>query len=235
MDRNKWIGIDATEVVGVDIDDASIFGKDGAYHRYRRIRNKNPKGDNDNAPKCTFYVMDLSKPESFIKLKNLLKNKKFDIISCQFAFHYFFESQNAINNILSIVRHFIAPHGYFMITTMDGKNIKNKLGDKDKVDSEQFSIEKRYDATSVYGQQYAVSLGDRGEDHYFAQNASIEYLVDQNELEKKTMEYGLNKISIKEFSSWYDEYKTTREYRQLGSSEKEFSFFNFSAVYEMKQ
>ena len=232
-DLYKWIGVDATEVVGVDIDDASVFGKDGAYHRYRRLRNKNQQDEND-VPLCTFYVMDLSKPESFVKLKELLKTKKFDIVSCHFAFHYFFESQNAINNILSIVKYFMAPHGYFMITTMDGKNIKNVLGDKSKVDSESFAIEKRFDGKSVYGQQYAVSLGDKGEDHYFAQNASVEYLVDQTELEKKITEFGMETIALKGFNLWYNEYKTTREYRQLGSSEKEFSFFNFSAVYKMK-
>ena len=234
-DLYKWIGIDSTEVVGVDIDDASIFGKDGAYHRYRRLRNKNPKGENNDVPHCTFYVMDLSKPESFEKLKNLLKTKKFDIVSCQFAFHYFFESEKAIDNILSIVKYFIAPHGYFMITTMNGENIKKRLGDETKIDSESFSIEKRYDGKSVYGQQYAVSLGDKGEDHYFAQNASIEYLVDLKELEKKVSGYGMTGTSLKGFNSWYNEYKTTREYRQLGMSEKEFSFFNFSAVYEVQK
>ena len=39
-DLFKWIGIEAEEVVGVDIDDKSVFGKNGALHRYKRKLNQ---------------------------------------------------------------------------------------------------------------------------------------------------------------------------------------------------
>lgn len=231
-DLYKWFGIGATDVVGVDIDEKSIYGKDGAYHRYRRVRNQNPKQENDTL-RCTFYVMDLSKPESFIKLKHMLKEKKFDIVSCQFAFHYFFESEAAINNILRVVKYFCAPHGYFILTTMNGNKLKDAFNGNDKIESESFSIIKKYDNSSLYGQKYIVSLGDKGEDHYFTQNASTEYLVDLNELNKKMGEFGLKQTRLKGFSEWYEEYKTIRDHKKLGKSEQDFSFFNFSAIYKI--
>ena len=230
-DLYKWMGINAKSVVGVDIDKESIFGKNGAVHRFNKVKHSNKY---DSIPYCKFYEMDLSKELSFIKLKSILGNRKFNIIACQFAFHYFFESEAALNNILNIISHFIADNGYFVLTTMNGNMIKDKIKNKKHIENSVFKITKNYNNKSLYGQQYNISLGAKNEDHYFSQNESTEYIVDMNELNKKFKAYGFINTSTKQFSSWYDEYEKTDNNEKLSEAEKEFSFFNFSAIYQKK-
>ena len=84
-------------MVGVDIDKESVFGKNGAKHRY--LKKLKSKKLGEHIPRCDFYVDDLRKPDSFKNMEKKYGNRQFNIISCQFAIHYFFESEIALNNI----------------------------------------------------------------------------------------------------------------------------------------
>ena len=85
-DLYKWSSINADNVVGIDINNDFINGKDGAYHRYNKFV-KRAKYSKKHVPKCKFYVYDLSDPDTYDKLKTKIGKNKFHIVSCQFALH----------------------------------------------------------------------------------------------------------------------------------------------------
>jgi SAM-dependent methyltransferase len=47
----------------------------------------------------------------------------FDIISCQFCFHYFYQSPQALATVIGTIRHFLKDDGILVITTMDGFSV----------------------------------------------------------------------------------------------------------------
>jgi len=228
-DLFKWQAIGAKEVYGFDIDKESVTGKNGAYHRYSRLR----KNKSKKVPYCKFYVMDLTKPLSFEKMKKIIGGKKFHIVSCQFAMHYFFRDKESFNNFTNIVNYFIHDYGYFIGTTMNSDMLFEKLKTSKILKGEIFEIEKKYDNKDpILGRTYAVALGEKGEDHYFRKNASIEYLADIETLSNKfsTMNIGLREVKV--FEDWYDLYEQQGPETLMDEKEKQFSFLNLSTVYQ---
>lgn len=231
-DLFKWKSIEAYEVVGVDISSESVFGKNGAYERHRKLQNQ--KG----IPRCWFYVMDLSMPESFKKLKEILQNKKFSIISCQFAVHYFFEKPEAFKNIVKIIDYFLEENGYFIGTTLNLEAVNKLISlEGNPVNKELYSIEKintdsETETNTAYGNKIHVSLGKKDEDHYFGQNISVEYLTNSTEMTTQLKEIGLNKIDDKMFKKYYTKFKKSNKFKKLSKEEQEYSFLNYSFSYQ---
>lgn len=240
-DLFKWIGISASNVIGVDIDKESIFGKNGAIHRYKR---KLKQSNGDCIPKCYFYIDNLSDPESYNRMKKRLKNKKFNIISCQFAIHYFFESNIALTNISNIIGEFLEPNGYFIGTTMDPNKIYKLFTTDYKIEKDIFSIEFKTDiknSYSPYNNKYIISLGKKDEDHYFSKKKSEEFIIDKKELEIILKKKNINKIEYKNFEEYYkcyyEEYCKKSKYIKkeidcLTPNEKEYSFLNLSFIFQ---
>jgi len=54
----------------------------------------------------------------------------FSVSSCQFAIHYFFESETTLHNFLRNLSECTAVNGYFIGTCYDGRKIFNQLTDK---------------------------------------------------------------------------------------------------------
>lgn len=231
-DMYKWMGINANEVIGFDIDKESINGKNGAYHRYNKLKSRQKYDNKIKPPKCSFYVMDLSEPKSFDKMKKILKDKKFHIVSCQFAMHYFFRDESALNTFTKMIGTFIHDNGYFIATTMNKELIIKLLEKKNKHSGEIYEIEKSYDLKSKYNNQYIVSLGDKGEDHYFAENKSHEFLADIDLLTENLSKYNVHLENKKTFDIWYSEYLKHDPESVMTNGEKEFSFLNLSVIYK---
>ncbi len=57
----------------------------------------------------------------------------FDVVSCQFAIHYFFESRDTLNGFLSNVSDNLRPGGIFIATFMDGDKVNALLQDSNGV------------------------------------------------------------------------------------------------------
>ena len=76
----------------------------------------------------------------------------FNVVSCQFAIHYFFENQETLYTFLQNVSENCREGGYFIGTSYDGRHIFNALKDKDigdsiyeYKDSRKFKIRKGYE------------------------------------------------------------------------------------------
>ena len=228
-DQNKWLDNNIMYVIGFDIDAISI---NEANRRYNELINQLKRKNVQRLPVYKFYVMDLSDSNNLEKIKRILNGTKFDIVSCQFALHYFFKSPDTLNTFMTIVSSYINKNGFFIGTTMHGNRIKELFKtNNDIIQNDIFKIENNTDilsANSAYNNKYTVSLGKASDtEHYFADKPSIEYLVDINELKKVCSQFNLMFISTTEFENWYIKYGKNI----LSNNEKEFSFLNFSFVF----
>ena len=114
-DLLKWSKARVDHFVGVDIAETSV---DQAKDRYRDMKNRNNRGKMFSAD---FYAADCTK----VDLETLYGDKKmtFDIVSCQFAFHYCFESIEQADCMLKNISNRLRPGGYFVGTTTDANDI----------------------------------------------------------------------------------------------------------------
>lgn len=235
-DIGKWYRNNIYLAIGLDIDNDSINGKHGAIHRYRQLVNQ-LKRQNKRIPHYEFYVFDLSNPNNIPKIDNVITNRKFNIVSCQFAIHYMFKDSTSLDTFINIAAKNIANNGFFIGTTLLDKHILSLLDNKYKISNDTFTIENKTfkdKLNNPYGRTYTVSLGkiDKTETHYFVKQASTEYMVDLEELKKVCNKYDLVFIGIKHFEEWYEKYLETNPRYKLSENEKKFSFLNFSFVFQ---
>jgi len=232
-DLYKWSGVEADTVIGIDINKDYIHGKDGAYQRYNKFT-KRAYYKKRKVPKCKFYVYDLTEPETIGILKKKFGNTKFHIVSCQFALHYFFKDQSSLENVLKIVSKFLHHDGYFIGTTLDSNRINSLFMKGDIVKKDIYYLENKTDLTKTYtpyNNEYIVSLGKKGEDHYFSKKPSHEYMVDVEELKNVCESFGLQYVEYKPFCKLYEKYKSKEPDHLMSDEEKEYSFLNFTFVF----
>lgn len=152
-DISKWKSSNLSFVLGIDKSSDNIHNKiDGACARYLNYAKKG-----ERMPDALFLVGDSGENLKSGKGLYNDKNKKimnaligkgikdesqlginvykqygrftegFNIVSCQFAIHYFFENQNTIFNFIKNVGELCDKNGYFIGTSYDGRTIFNKL------------------------------------------------------------------------------------------------------------
>lgn len=183
-DLFKWEAAGITNVTGIDINSDSIHSKDpsnpGAIMRYTRSKVKNVK--------VTYLVGDVTDPKLRIK-------GKYSFVSCQFALHYFFESEESLRNVLKLVSNVLVPGGYFYGTTVDGEKVKSLKN----LNGEYYSIKKDYDSgKGIFGKGYSFLIKDTA--YSFPMK---EYLVNFDYLNKIAREYSLEPEYTELFGDYY--------------------------------
>ena len=129
----------------------------------------------------------------------------FNITSCQFALHYFFESISTIQNFVRNLAECTKLNGYFVATSYDGKSVFNMLKNKEVNDGVSiyeggqkiWEIKKRYslnafddDSTSLH---YTIDVFQE------SINQSIpEYLVNYDYFERVMEDYGFALVTREE-------------------------------------
>lgn len=225
-DMKKWYDNNIMYAIGFDICKESI---NEAKRRYKSLINDLKKKDINYLPIYKFYVLDLSDNDIIRKIKKFVGRTKFDIVSCQFAIHYFFESSHILSNLINIVNVFLKFNGLFIGTAMNGNKIKQLFNDNNIIENNIFKIENKSENTTIssYNNKCSVMLGGEEINGYFKNGESNEYLVDINELIDVCYFYNLSFVNITEFDQWYFMYGNDI----MNDSEKEFSFLNFSFVF----
>ena len=158
-----------------------------AQRRYEGMRDKKPNID--------FLQFDLlgNNVSKIQKIKNSKKISKFDVITCQFAFHYMCKSKETIDFILDIIANNIKDNGYFLMTGYNGKKIHTMFKEFHYKDFEykktRFAkIIPKYDTSKKfenYGQSISVWVEKIGlfQDEYLINS---EYIIKQ--LKKRNIE-----------------------------------------------
>jgi SAM-dependent methyltransferase len=219
-DLHKWTKAGIIKVTGIDSDHDSIYatkaknGFDGAVIRYCQTKR------NTEIPKCFFWQMSATDSSTLEKLNKKDFSAKYDIVSSQFAFHYFVKK---IDTTLELIKNKLKVGGLFIGTAADGDLIKANLESGDisfpflritKIDSKEYS--------------FNLNVEQSGTESYFQiKGESIEYFLFKDYLIKKAEEYSLKLIKIQNFSECYSECKTI-----LSEEEQLCSFLNFSFVFE---
>lgn len=227
-DIGKFLDNHVTNMIGFDIDNGSIME---AKKRYEQMKRENMK--KGGAPlNYRFYVIDLSKKENLPEINILIRGMKFDIVSCQFAIHYFFKNEDSLENLIKIAGSYINKNGFFIGTTVNGDMLKKIFVNTKIIETDLFKIENMSTQLDQdYGNKYLVSLGSKDDKgHYFVGKPSEEYLVSLEILKKVCSKYNLMYIGSINFDEWYSSYNK----ETLSPNEKEYSFLNFSFVFMKK-
>ena len=283
-DLPKWMRAKLGFVFGVDISRDNIFNSlDGACARYLKAV---PKGSVDDFPKAIFLHGNSSQnirngaafstekekaiakaifgqgPRERKELKDGVYRQYgvgqdgFNVSSCQFALHYFFEDNVSFHNFLRNVSECTAVNGYFVGTCYDGKTVFKKLAKKRngegvaimRQDRKIYEIVKKYDQTGFPDDE--LSVGYKIEVFQDSINKTFaEYLVNFDYFMRMMENYGFKVLTSTEaqnmglpngsglfselFSYMEEEVRQSRnaksEYRQafeMTDDEKWISFMN---------
>jgi len=192
-DISKWKSAYIKNVFGFDKSRDSIESIN-PFNQGARERLRNYKGLKTNVE---FQVGDATNPSP--ELLNHLsqfvkKNGLFSIMSCQFALHYFFESEERLRNVFEVFSRFIKPGGYFIGTTVDGNKIIELLKQNAEIHEPLLSIKKGYKAAvprKPYNNKYTFKINDSQDQagYFNTMGESVEYLVNFGELSKVAAEY----------------------------------------------
>jgi len=176
---------------------------------------------------------------------------KFDVVSCMFAIHYFFESEGKLEGFLNNVATNIKTNGIFMCTFMDGDIIERELGTTGIVEGR-----KKFDTTNVV--IWAIIKRYLNDDDNYNKKIDVyientrklipEYLVKFDFLTQKAREFGLELVESELFSESFNKFKD-ENINKKGSKQssdiiksmmnldkdeiqKKFSFFNRWAIFK---
>lgn len=270
-DINRWINSDFKFVLGIDyVLDNISNPTSGIYKRYINAINK--KYYQTNKIIMVFAAGDCSKPIRNGKCsdnidnesKNLLKHifdrpntefsnilkkgilpKQYDLISCMFSIHYFFDSESKLDGFIKNIVENLAPGGKVILTFMD-KDLVNALFNKHKdkaigrdiqSDAVVWAIICEYNKhqSDVYNKKINVFIENTGK-------LITENIVDFDTLKSKFGVHNINLIESETFKeTFYKKIADTSTIlpdkeilNNLNANEmlKEFSFLNRWAIFQ---
>lgn len=227
-DLPKWIDNKFTQIVGVDNNEDNLLNSNhGAYKRVIENDKFDMKKQSfmflllDGGVKWNTNIVDTIQSEEFTyltkvamgmidkaKIKNPMLeknlnclNEPFDLVSCQFAIHYFFQSIDTLEAFCYNVDKHLKVGGYFMGTCLDGHLVNNAFK-KEKssilkgVMNEKvlWQIEKKYDGFESDSVE-SENLGKQIDVYVESINKIIpEYLVDFELLKRKLAKYNIEPV-----------------------------------------
>ena len=130
---------------------------------------------------------------------------RFDLVSCQFAFHYAFETEQRLRTALSNLTNRLEPGGYFLGTIPNAlrlvRLIRSVPGNtwSNSICKLEFDPSMDKDCFPEFGARYSFTLAD-------AVDSVPEYLVHPAVFERVAAEYGLELVLRKELPDWKRDY-----------------------------
>ena len=268
-DLNKWYSANFKMVVGFDINLDNILNPiDGIYKRhansfkFKNLKNQKMiflqkdvskpwKRENDkieseklkNMYDSVWGIVNKEKVDRRDAMNpyiNIMK-ENFDVVSCQFAIHYMFESEESLDTFCKNVNDVMKVGGYFIGTCLNGVQVKQELlKSNDSLlegvidDNLIWRIDGKFDNISpnvVFGERISVYMESIGK-------VFDEFLVDIGILESKLKKWNikllvtndLKKLDIKSsFGGFKELYKN--EFKMKPVLE-EYSFMNMWFVFK---
>ena len=233
-DLPKWIASKLSFTFGIDISKDNLENRlNGACARYLNMRKQTKsmpyalfvngnsaynikKGDamlNDKAKVTTSAVFgygprDVDKIGKGVARQYGVGEDGFNVSSCQFAMHYFFENPDTLQGFLRNVAECTKLNGYFIGTAYDGKLVfnmlrKTKTGESVKIMEDEKKI---WEITKGYGADTfdddSSSIGYRIDVYQESINQNIqEFLINFDYLDRVLEAYGFKIIDRVEAQS----------------------------------
>jgi hypothetical protein len=181
--------------------------------------------------------------EMFFALKNMTnltsclqlgckRKHLFDIVSCQMALHYFFETKQTFYSLFSLVDSALKQRGFFVVSTMDAEMVQKYF--KDKVMQTQisalaeieilpdFCVQKCREKKNFFGHSVAVNVTSIGRKH-------TEFLVDFDGFLIPWMrKKGYHAVSDTKFDTFACDFENSKQNINL-----DFASWAFSCLYRM--
>ena len=225
-DLNKWQFAHVRHVIGVDVAGVSI---DQARARYADMTERaarfqrNPR-NNGQPPLFTadFHVADMTR-RSLAEI--VPQCPPAQLISCQFALHYAFETERQAHFTVKSIADALAPGGVFVGTTTNDQRIVALLrehggcwsnsictvecdeGKCDWVENTTGGGEKTAATPPVFGGKYLFTLGDQV-------RRCGEFLLNMDVLAAIGAKHGLHLAFAQPFAQFFDAHRHNPEYRQ---------------------
>jgi SAM-dependent methyltransferase len=259
-DLQKWIRAGFVDVVGLDKYESNIINpENGAYWRLSRA--KLPKGAryvfmtyDVGVPLDALHVNRIQDPSDRMIMQALwgliprqgvkppqlaryyaMSRDGFEVVSCQFAVHYFFENSRTLDVFVDNVARSLRVGGRFVGTCMDAQRVKDKLRSvkpgaavqaSSKDGAVLWSIRKKYEdaAAAKGGLGHAIEVYLESID-----NTKEEYLVDYEELKKRLAKYNV----VEEARGSFEETAEAagKAASDMSEGEREFSYMNMWFVF----
>lgn len=263
-DLSKWIDNKYMKVLGVDVSEDNIVNpNDGIYKRLSENKFFDPSwlyafvplnagnlinkqsintitDDFTRELALTIWNYEKSSTPQLQRFNNLVKDK-FDVVSCQFAIHYFFKDKEELANFIVNVKNHLKEGGLFVGTCFDGARV-NKLF----IDEGRELVEGKSDYSTVWKLQKCY---DKYNPLAFGQTISVyvetinkkidEYLVDFDTLVKEFGKYKIRLLTQKEckeldLSSSSDTFDKSFEDLKSEMSSKKFKHHALESALQMK-
>lgn len=248
-DIAKWDNAYITNVFGFDVSTESVSEANSRFNNYT------PKKLLKNV---VFKVGDATKPEIKKNINDYMSSvniKKFDLVSCQFALHYFFKSEESLKHVLKLVSGYLKQGGYFFGTTINSKILMeyfNQVPGEEVINKELYMIHRFFSMKhrKKYSNKYIFTIKDSDDpSNYFESledKKSTEYLVSFEELTRVAEEFGLRPVFLNFFEkhqgnytrsennvmNFVDIYPTFENSVKMTQEEQEISFLNSVFVFK---
>jgi len=211
-DLNKWVKLKLEYVYGFDINPLSI---EEAKRRFNTLKH-NPNNMEAVFRSCQNlgWTKDSFRHNLMESSTKAVDMYSFDIVSCQFALHYFVDTDEKINKLFSFIDVYLKPGGCFVGTTLSNKKLALLMGDKKSFRNNYFSID-NYNKKS-----YSIHIN--GTDYYETKGAKTkEYIVDLDKLNTIAKRYNMSLVpdATKFFETYQDIYNKEELLKRFGVSE----------------
>lgn len=235
-DLQKWINNknNLQYILAFDSHKESIFSSirkgdtfDGAIARFQNVK-QNFRG---KMPYIIFKNLSILDSNILEKLNTIDSNKKYDVVSCQFALHYFCENDNTLNNVLSVISIKLRKGGLFIGTATDGDLI-HKILNNGNVNIPLLSLLKKDFNNYLFYIQTEKSKVLTRQNYFELQGVSSEFYLFKEKLRNIALQNNLQLIQYKSFYEWYQVYKKTKSFQELTIYEMVISFLNFSFIFK---
>ena len=229
-DMQKWKEANLKYIFAFDSHKESIVNKssDGAIYRLKELLRYT------KMPFIKFHnlnILDkdiLTTINKLEKYNNLNKNKLnnfnglYDIVSCQFAFHYFSKNNDSLNHVFNTISNKLKPGGLFIGTATDGDKIKKILALGD-VDIPLLTLLNVNESDYIFN----IKTNKNIRKTYFElQGESLEHYLLKKNFTEIALKHDLEVIEIKSFNEWYDKKFNLNTYEMV------ISFLNFSFIFK---
>lgn len=174
-------------------------------------------------------------PSEIYSIKNYVK-EKFDVININFAIHYFLKNKNTFESLIMNIHENLKQGGVIMATVLDGKLIYQSLKNKNKVNTNKYTMTKKYKNSLNFENPKFKFLGQEVEmlvkgTKYFDKPIS-EFLFNFDKFLKIMEQMGFELIEKGNFKDFCNESEWCRRY--MTDAEKDYSFKNIYFILKKK-
>lgn len=221
----KLITTKPEEILLTDIDQLAL---DEAQRRIdNALSNNKFKWQHPYLKKIRLQQVDATQ---YDKALLTTSKKKFNIVLCQFAIHYFFKNKDTFDNFYKLINRSLIKNGYLVVTLFDGLKVANLMKSESikqwHLQNELvLSIEKKWNEINTFGTILDVFVHSIGK--------HPEYLVNILDFINLMNKHYLVIDQIN-FEELYDPWVESNPMNKLSENIKEFSFLYTAIVFKKK-